>query len=179
MASLETFSFVFGSLSVVVFGIIAAFIGHRRYHAETSLSLTNSDFVTARNSLGILTIAWSIYANAVGAGTAFFPPSYASTPGVGLLGLFSNSIANIIPPIFIAFFGSKIRELYPSALSLSHFMYLRYGRTVQIIVAVIVAFNMAMALIVEYTAISSIYRDLVGSDYSWIILLIIGSVTSA
>ncbi len=208
---LEVYSLVFGAVSVVLFGLVAAWIGHRRYHrtdivqdseykdqkhpaknlskqtsfvnngtASTSaVKLDTVDFVTARNSLGVMTIAWSLYANAIGAGTAFFPPSYAATPGIGIVGMISNAIANTIPPLFVAFFGARIRDQCPDALSLSHYMSKRYGTFVQWFVGLLVAFNMAMALIIEYTAIASIYRDLVGTELSLLIMLIIGLVTSA
>ncbi|KAI9203347.1 uncharacterized protein BJ171DRAFT_460502 [Polychytrium aggregatum] len=160
-------------ITCIVFGIFAVLPAS---DSTQVTELTGEEFVTARKSLNQWTIAWSFYANAVGCGTLFFPPMFATLPGNGYIGLIANSLANAFPVLFVAYFGNQIRQRFSESWSLSDYTLRRFGRTVNIFVFALVFFNMALALIAEYSAVSSLYTSVLGADpYS--IVFIVGIIT--
>lgn len=64
---------------------------------------------------------------------------------------------------------------FPS--SLSHFMYHRFGVIAQAAVVLISIFSMSIALLAEYTAMGSLFKDYVGAGSSLPIILVLGVLT--
>ncbi|WIA37348.1 hypothetical protein OEZ86_014277 [Tetradesmus obliquus] len=136
---------------------------------------STEDFITARGTQNIWRIGWSFYAGAVGAWVIVAPSQYASFSGI--VGLVVYAIASGLPILLIALFGSFMKQM-PHVLSLSDFIGWRFGPIAKTIVFLIAMFNMAIALLAEYTTIGSIFSDYVGS-VSFGIIIVIGVLTLA
>ncbi|KAI9144516.1 hypothetical protein BKA69DRAFT_1025752 [Paraphysoderma sedebokerense] len=159
--------------AIVTFTLIAVFLT-RKYLRQIETSL--EDFITARGTQGAHRIAWSFFAGAVGAWAIASPAQIAVYNG--FLGLVAYSISAGIPILIVAFFGARIQTKLPHALSLSDFALWRYGRITQVFVALLCIFNMAIALLSEYSVIGSIFRDFLGST-QYPIIVIVGIFTMA
>jgi hypothetical protein len=84
--SLVIWTYVVGSLVVVGFGALAAYLAWDRQVRQGKKDTTEF-FLTARNSFGTFRIAWSFYAAAMGSWALFSPPSYGLVAGVQLASL--------------------------------------------------------------------------------------------
>lgn len=156
---------------VVMFALLAMFLCYRMTRNSDQ---TVDNFITARHSVGLVRIAWSFYAGALGSWVITGPASYASY--AGLLGLSFYAFASGFPVIIIAFFGKLVQDKVPSASSAADYVNWRFGPLAQLYVVLLILFNMSMALLSEYTTMSSLFRDFVGTkDYP--IILTISLVT--
>ncbi|CAI5475751.1 unnamed protein product [Closterium sp. Yama58-4] len=173
MASLEVLAYTFGVLAVVLFGAGAcAFAVYRE--VKQGGPDTPDFFLTARKSVPMLTIAWSFYAGAMGSWALFGPPSYCSYAGT--LGMIMYSISAGLPIIIVAWFGAVIHRLVPSVVSMADYVRRRFGLVISLYVSALMLFNMGVAITAEYTAIGSLFTDIIGSK-SLPIILVIGIVS--
>ncbi|GJP42579.1 hypothetical protein CLOM_g2130 [Closterium sp. NIES-68] len=173
MASLEVLAYTFGVLAVVLFGAGAcAFAIYRE--VKQGGPDTPDFFLTARKSVPMLTIAWSFYAGAMGSWALFGPPSYCTYAGT--LGMIMYSISAGLPIIIVAYFGDVIHRLVPSVVSMADYVRRRFGLGVSLYVAALMLFNMGVAITAEYTAVGSLFADIIGTK-SLPIILVIGLVS--
>ena len=149
-------STVYNKVKVLIFGSVALYYSQ---NIKKSQLVDTEFFLTARNSQSSLAIAWSFYSTTVGAWVLFVPSEYTTDPvyGAGILGLFWYSAFNGLPILLIAWLGSKLRDRYPTIMSIGDFAHLRYGRIMEIYVTLLVIFNLGVALSVEYTTIGGLY----------------------
>ncbi len=133
---------------VILFGAWALYVGR----LNALVSKPDIDFyLTARNSQSASTIAWSFFSASVGAWVIFVPAAFCvdEVYGAGWLGLLSYSVFMGLPIMLIALTGSVIRKRYPTALSVGDFVRLRYGRSVEIYVAILVFVNTGIRIAVH------------------------------
>lgn len=157
MADLESVSYGVCLAIIVLFGAFALLLTRLRWRDNND---TTEFFLTARHSVPEFIVAGSFYTSAMGAWVVFAMASYVVSAGI--VGLVFYSISCGFPILMIAYVGSLIQARYPRILSLGDFVLWRFGRPVQIYVAALMAFNMALALAAEYTAVGSLFSTIFG-----------------
>ncbi|CAL8463678.1 g3212 [Coccomyxa elongata] len=161
-------TYVVASVLVVLFGAAACFltfVRHRTHGPDTP-----EFFLTARNSVGTFRIAWSFYAAAMGSWTLFSPASYAYT--AGWFGLLFYALASGLPILIQGFLGPVVQRRKPDLLSFTDFVNHRFGRVVQIWVALLMLLNMGIAMTAEYTAVGDLFELVVGTERVPIVVII-------
>lgn len=78
--ALVIWTYVLGSIVVVAFGTLAAYVAWDRSVRQGKKD-TVEFFLTARDTFGTFRIAWSFYAAAMGSWALFSPPSYGLLAG--------------------------------------------------------------------------------------------------
>jgi len=143
---------------------------------------TTDYFLSARDSAGFLSIALSFFASGMGAWVVYGSTEMGATPTLSWLGVIGYSGAAGFPAIVICFLGPYIKETSSkNAFSTSDFARERYGRIMQVSVAIISAFYMFVYMVAELTSISNIFGLLTGNaDGKWFgigVTIVIGVVT--
>ncbi|KAI7826017.1 hypothetical protein BC939DRAFT_378096, partial [Gamsiella multidivaricata] len=127
-------------------------------------------FLTARHSIPLRTIAWSFYAQGVGAWVIFSMPAYVVSAGI--VGLVAYAVSCGLPIIIVARVGAILHRKYPDVLSLGDFVQWRFGTVPTIIVTLVMLFNMSIALCAEYTSIGNLMEFVIGGSRLPIILCV-------
>eukprot|EP01026_Neomeris_dumetosa_P059156 TRINITY_DN5521_c0_g1_i3.p2 TRINITY_DN5521_c0_g1~~TRINITY_DN5521_c0_g1_i3.p2 ORF type:complete len:230 (-),score=12.13 TRINITY_DN5521_c0_g1_i3:195-884(-) len=156
MVLYSSLSYILVILSVggfAVYAFIRSF-QHRKVGGGTE------EFITARGQVKMWRVAWSFYAGSIGAWVVVAPPQFAVVGGV--LGMVMYSLASGIPIFLIALCGQSIQDKFPHVLSLGDYAGYRFGRATQIYVVLLSVFNMAIALLVEFTTIGALVSDFLG-----------------
>eukprot|EP00850_Spirogloea_muscicola_P006407 SM000030S11416 [mRNA] locus=s30:496242:502221:- [translate_table: standard] len=102
-------------------------------------------------------------------------PGYAWYAGI--LGVIIYAISSGIPIIIIAAFGVYLQKRMPHLQSFTDYVYKRFGRLVQVYVALLVLFNMGVALTAEYTAMGDLFQYILGTK-RWPIVIIVGIIAA-
>ncbi|KAF9186745.1 hypothetical protein BGZ51_001770 [Haplosporangium sp. Z 767] len=170
--SLVSVTYGLSITTIVLFGVIALFLAHRRQKVKKD---TTEFFLTARRSVPERTIAWSFYASGVGAWVIFAMPAYVVSAGI--VGLVAYSISCGLPIFLVARVGAVLHRKYPGVLSLADFVQWRFGMIPMIIVTIVMLLNMFIALCAEFTAIGNLFKQVVGGS-PLPIVLIVAIVTS-
>jgi len=122
-------------------------------------------FLSARNSAGTWSIALSFFASGMGAWVVYGTTEMGANPALSWLGILGYSAASSFPAIVVCFLGPYIKEICgEDAFSTSDFGRQRYGRVMQLMIAVISIFYMFIYMVAELTAISTIFALLTGDD---------------
>ncbi|CAM9319928.1 unnamed protein product [Heterosigma akashiwo] len=162
------------SLAAIMLSCVAVF-GLTLSHKWSAENRTTEEFLTARGKVtSMWRLAWSFYAGAVGAWVVASPSSYASF--AGMIGLIFYALACGMPFLVIAFAGPVIQRRLPNVTSLAEYMGHRFGAYSQIYVALIILLNMAVATIVEYITIGTLFEVYLGST-GWPMVVVIGMLT--
>eukprot|EP00924_Labyrinthula_sp_SR-Ha-C_P002172 snap_masked-scaffold_19-processed-gene-2.31-mRNA-1 protein AED:1.00 eAED:1.00 QI:0/-1/0/0/-1/1/1/0/549 len=134
------------------------------------------DFLTARASMGYVTLGWSFFASGIGSWVITGPAQFGFYSGI--VSVVAYAFATSIPNFFIAFFGGSMSQIYPNLLSLSDFVYWRFGRATQILTLLINLVNMSAGVIVEYSTLMSLYSDFVGLGNNGAYIVILTAVVT-
>ncbi|KAI8599246.1 hypothetical protein EDD21DRAFT_416980 [Dissophora ornata] len=145
--------------TIVVFGVGALFLARRKMRFKQD---DTEFFLTARHSVPERTIAWSFYAQGVGAWVVFSMPAYVVS--AGMVGLVFYAISCGLPILIVARVGAVLHRKYPGVLSLGDFVQWRFGTIPTIIVSVVMLFNMFIALCAEYTSIGNLMELVLGGS---------------
>jgi len=122
-------------------------------------------FLSARNSAGTWSIALSFFASGMGAWVVYGTTEMGANPALSWLGVLGYSAASSFPAIVVCFLGPYIKEISgDDAFSTSDFGRKRYGRVMQLTIAVISIFYMFIYMVTELTAISNIFALLTGDN---------------
>ncbi|KAG0031895.1 hypothetical protein BGZ81_000325 [Podila clonocystis] len=156
--SLASITYGVSIATVVLFGLIALTLSHRRHKHHQD---TTEFFLTARKSVPERTIAWSFFASGVGAWVIFSMPAYVVSAGI--VGLVAYSVSSGIPMFLVARVGSVLHRKYPNVMSLGDFVQWRFGTIPMIVVTLIMLLNMFVALTAEYTAIGNLMENVIGA----------------
>ncbi|KAF9174527.1 hypothetical protein BGX21_000899 [Mortierella sp. AD011] len=156
--SLESVTYGLSVTTIVLFGLSALFLARRRQRVKQD---DTEFFLTARHSVPLRTIAWSFYAQGVGAWVIFSMPAYVVS--AGMVGLVAYSISCGLPIVIVAYVGAVLHRKYPGVLSLGDFVQWRFGTIPTIIVTVVMLFNMFIALCAEYTSIGNLMELVIGA----------------
>lgn len=89
-----------------------------------------------------------------------------ATPQLSWLGVLGYSGASAFPAIIICCIGPRVRTLteHGKAFSTTDFSRMRYGRIMQLFVAIVSVFYMFIYIVAEMTSISNVYGLLTGRD---------------
>lgn len=161
------------------FAIIYTYLRHRKQ--QSLIQFNQEEFVTARRQVGVVRIAWSFFAGALGAWVIASPPAYTGSGfgyGAGALGLVFYSLSSGLPVIMIAFAGEAIRRKVPHVLSLTDFMGWRYGTVAKHFVVLLCLFNMSVAMLAEFSTIGILFGVYLGSK-AYAITVVVGLLTLA
>lgn len=112
-------------------------------------------------------IGWSFLASGLGAWLLAAPPEIGATSG--LIGVAGYVVAVVLPLLALVVLGQRVRALLPQGRSLADFARRRYGRAMQVTVAVITLFYMGVVAAAELTAAGGILAQLTGVDARWIL----------
>lgn len=125
--------------------------------------LKGADFwYSARRSQGWISLGLSFFASSMGAWVLF------AAPEVGILsgwwGILGYALASSVPFAAVAKLGPHIHERFPEGFCLTDWVRQRYGRTLQLYVALISIFYMWIYLVAELTSVGNLIRDMSGLD---------------
>ncbi|KAG0048855.1 hypothetical protein BGZ83_006253 [Gryganskiella cystojenkinii] len=165
--SLVSVTYGLSITTVVVFGLGALFLAHRRQAVQKD---TTEFFLTARRSVPERTIAWSFYASGVGAWVIFAMPAYVVSAGI--VGLVAYSVSCGLPMFLVARVGAVLHRKYPGVLSLGDFVRWRFGTIPMIIVTLVMLLNMFIALCAEYTSIGNLFEQVIGGPRLPIVVVV-------
>lgn len=107
-------------------------------------------------------IGWSFLASGLGAWLLAAPPEIGATSG--MIGVTGYVVAVVLPLVALVVLGQRVRALLPQGRSLADFARRRYGRAMQLTVAVITLFYMGVVAAAELTAAGGILAQLTGVD---------------
>jgi Na+/proline symporter len=116
-----------------------------------------------------------LHAASGGAQTIFALTAFALAGG-GIIGLAVYSLFTGIPIMILSLLAILITKKMKQPLSISSFAYFRYGRAMQLWVALVVLFNMCILLLIEYTVIGSFFSTFLGIQ-AFIPVLVVGFIT--
>lgn len=130
-------------------------------------------FLSARNSAGVWALGFSYFASGMGAWILYGTTEMGATPQLSWLGVIGYSGASAFPAIIVGvWLGPKVREYTGQSLpfSTTDFGHQRYGRIMQVTIAIISVFYMFIYVVAELTASSGVFATLT-NDYSTIYLV--------
>lgn len=128
-------------------------------------------FALAHRSESGRSIGWSFLASGLGAWLLAAPPEIGATSG--LVGVAGYVVGVALPLVALVVLGRRVRALLPQGRSLADFARHRYGRAMQLTVAVITLFYMGVVAAAELTAAGGILAQLTGVDSRWILAAIV------
>ncbi|KAF9337873.1 hypothetical protein BGZ91_009191 [Linnemannia elongata] len=165
--SLASVTYGLSITTIVLFGVIALFLARRRQRVKKD---DTEFFLTARKSVPLRTIAWSFYAQGVGAWVIFSMPAYVVS--AGMIGLVAYSVSCGLPILIVARVGAVLHRKYPGVLSLGDFVQWRFGTIPTILVSLVMLLNMSIGLCAEYTSIGNLMEFVIGAPRLPIILCV-------
>lgn len=112
------------------------------------------DYTVARNSQTTSGTLLTLLATSLGA-WILFSPAQAATWG-GLAAVIGYAAGAMSPRFIMIPLGKRMREVAPSGHTLTEFVSLRYGRTMYVLVLLIMLFYMVITLIAEVTAVAKL-----------------------
>jgi Na+/proline symporter len=162
---------------ILLFGGLALWIAK---NSEHRLNKSTEFFLSARNTQSTARTAWSFYASSVGAWVLFGPAAFTvdSFYGAGIFGLVCYAVFAGLAVVVVAYSGSFIRQRYPNSLSIGHYAKMRYGRGMEIYVAILVLLNLSIAMAAEYTGVGQLFSEVLGVS-AMVPILTVGLVTLA
>ena len=129
--------------------------------------VSNTDhFLTARRSAGVWSLALSFFASGMGAWVLYGTTEMGATPELSWLGVIGYSFASAFPAICIGIWLGPLvnRMSADKAFSTTDFGRARYGRCMQVAIAIVSGFYMFIYIVAELTSISNVYALLTGED---------------
>ena len=122
-------------------------------------------FLAARNSSNARSIALSFFATGMGAWVVYGSTEMGANPDLSWLGVLGYSSASAFPAVVVCIIGPRIRRMTgEQAFCSSDYGLARYGRVMQLAIAIISVFYMFIYSVSELTAISNIYALMVGKS---------------
>lgn len=136
------------------------------------------DFITARRSVGMWTLAFSFYAEGLGSWVTTSPAIYSSFSGI--LGLAIYAAAAGLPFVIVAYVGALVRSADPGASSLPDFLRRRFqfehsghepknasggqwaGTAIASLTSLVILFVQSLNLLVEYATLGTLFTSYVG-----------------
>mmetsp|Transcript_20820 Transcript_20820/g.45417 ORF Transcript_20820/g.45417 Transcript_20820/m.45417 type:complete len:640 (+) Transcript_20820:256-2175(+) len=119
-------------------------------------------FLAARNSSNSRAIALSFFASGMGAWVVYGATEMGANPELSWLGVLGYSGASAFPAIVVCIIGPRIRKMTgEKAFCTTDYGLARYGRVMQLAVAVMSVFYMFIYIVSELTSISNIYALMV------------------
>eukprot|EP00746_Dinoflagellata_sp_MGD_P145557 gnl/MRDRNA2_/MRDRNA2_78151_c0_seq2.p1 gnl/MRDRNA2_/MRDRNA2_78151_c0~~gnl/MRDRNA2_/MRDRNA2_78151_c0_seq2.p1 ORF type:complete len:525 (-),score=75.30 gnl/MRDRNA2_/MRDRNA2_78151_c0_seq2:174-1748(-) len=117
---------------------------------------------SARRSQGAISLGLSFFASSMGAWVLF------AAPEVGILsgwwGTLGYALASSFPFVAVAIIGPLIQKRFPDGFCLTDWVRQRFGRALQLYVALISVFYMWIYLVAELTSVGNLIRDMAGLD---------------
>lgn len=119
-------------------------------------------FLSARNSSSARAIALSFFASGMGAWVVYGSTEMGANPELSWIAVFGYSGASAFPAVIVCFLGPRIRKMTgEKAFCTTDFGLARYGRVMQLVIAIISVFYMFIYIVSELTSISNIYALMV------------------
>lgn len=171
-ASLYTVMVAFTVLALVTSSFIPvpAFIGKYLVASNGKTTVASGDeagdfFLSARNSANARTIAMSFFAGGMGAWVLYATAEMGANPDLSWLGVIGYSSASAFPAVVIGIIGPKVREVAgENGFTAIDFAYLRFGRSMQLVVSAVSVFYMFIYIVAELTSIANVYALLVNKS---------------
>jgi Na+/proline symporter len=153
---------------VITYGILllcalVASISIPFIYKEMNEKLNGEDFwYSARNSQGWISLGLSFFASSMGAWVLF------AAPEVGAIqswwGVLGYACASSFPFLLISILGPMVRSRFDQGFCVTDWVGQRFGRTMQILVALVSLFYMWVYLVAELTSMGNLVRDFAGLD---------------
>lgn len=122
-------------------------------------------FLAARNSSNARAIALSFFASGMGAWVVYGSTEMGANPELSWLGVIGYSGASAFPAVVVCIIGPRIRKMTgEKAFCTTDYGLARYGRVMQLAIAIISVFYMFIYIVSELTSISNIYALIVGKS---------------
>jgi Na+/proline symporter len=130
---------------------------------EEGRNVENADFwYSARGSQGWVSLGLSFFASSMGAWVLFAAPEVAILSG--WWGSLGYAAASALPFAVLATLGPHIHKRFPDGFCLTDWVGQRFGRALQIYVAIVSVFYMWIYLVAELTSVGNLIRDMSGLD---------------
>lgn len=117
---------------------------------------------SARNSQGWISLGLSFFASSMGAWVLF------AAPEVGCLsswwGVLGYAVASSLPFLVLCILGPMVRSRFEDGFCVTDWVGQRFGRPMQILVALVSLFYMWVYLVAELTSMGNLVRDFAGVD---------------
>lgn len=117
---------------------------------------------SARDTQNWLSLGLSFFASSMGAWVLF------AAPEVGVLsawwGVIGYACASTLPFLLLCVLGPRIRDRFSEGFCVSDWVRDRYGRSMQLLVALVSLFYMWVYLVAELTSMGNLVRDFAGMD---------------
>lgn len=122
-------------------------------------------FLAARNSSNARSIALSFFATGMGAWVVYGSTEMGANPDLSWLGVLGYSSASAFPAVVVCIIGPRVRRMTgEQAFCTTDYGLVRYGRVMQLAIAIISVFYMFIYIVSELTSISNIYALMVGKN---------------
>jgi Na+/proline symporter len=151
---------------VIAVSLLFALIGILYSRKHQSLS----NYLTANRNVGTLSLTTSLVASALGAWILFGPASAATWGGIG--SVIGYSLGAGFPMIAFIFFGTKIRKAFPKGITLTEFIYHKFGKNLFKLILVLTIFYMFIFLCAEVTAVSMLLNYISGTPL-WLTAILV------
>lgn len=144
-------------LLIIAVSLIFALIGILYSKKHRGLS----NYLTAGRNVGTMSLTTSLVASALGAWILFGPASAATWGGIGAV--IGYSLGTAFPMIALIFFGTKIRKLFPTGITLTEFIHYKFGKNLFKLILILSIFYMFIFLCAEMTAVSMLINYISGT----------------
>ena len=124
-----------------------------------------ANYLIAGRNVETLSLTTSLVASALGAWVLFGPASAATWGGIG--SVIGYTLGAAFPMIAFIFLGKKIRQTFPKGITLTEFIYKKFGKNLFKLILILIIFYMFIFLCAEVTAISILVNYISGSPL-WI-----------
>lgn len=141
---------------LAIFGTLFAVATYALYVSWRSGPETVKTFFSAKNSQGALALAWCFFASGMGSWTLF------TFPDIGVIGgswgVIGYTLSGCLGMLVLGVVGPYTRSILGDGVTLADYLKNRYGRVMQIYVAILSIFFQFISLASEFTCVA----DLVG-----------------
>lgn len=137
-------------------------------------------FLSARNSAGFFAIAMSFFASGMGAWVVYGTTEMGANPQLSWLAVLGYSSASACPAILLCWLGPKVKGMSQDAFSTTDFGRQRYGRLMQVTIAIVSVFYMFIFIVAELTSVSNVFALMTNQYQEWygiVITVALGAFT--
>lgn len=135
-----------------------------------------ANFLSAKNSQTSLRLAWCFFSAGMGSWTLF------SFPEIGVLagswGVIGYTLSGVCGLVLMGIVGPYTREVLGDGVTLSDFIYVRFGRVMQSYVSLVAVFYQFISLASEFTCVGDLAQALVPNAKPWVPIVAVAVITN-
>jgi len=133
-----------------------------------------NNYLVANRDVGVFSLTTSLVASALGTWILFGPASAATWGGIGAV--IGYSLGTAFPMLALIYLGTKLRNTYPAAMTLTEFIKKKIGKNFFKLVLILTIFYMFIFLCAEVTAVAMLIQYISGTPL-WLTSIIVITTT--